>query len=88
MSLQVALAAWRNDVGHLGTDFQDGFPKLLDLRFVDDSLLFAMTRDEAARILDKIAQAVAAVGLVLNPATTVVFTTEAQPPRTLSTPNG
>ena len=86
--LQVALVAWRNDVGHLGIDFQDGLAKLLDLRFADDILLFAMTRDEAARILDAIVQALAAVGLLLNPTKTKVLTTEAQPPSTLSTPNG
>ena len=55
--------AWRNDVGHLGIDFRDGLAKLLDLRFADDNLLFAMTRDEAARILDATVQTVAAVGL-------------------------
>ena len=38
-----------------------------DFRFADDILLFAMTRDEAAWILDAIVQALAAVGLLLNP---------------------
>ena len=69
--LEVALVAWRNDVGHLGIDFQDGLAEPLDLRLADDTLLFAMTRDEAARILDAIVQALAAV-VLLNPTQTKV----------------
>ena len=36
---------WRLDVEHAqcGIDLQDGLPKLLDLRFADDILLFART---------------------------------------------
>ena len=35
-SLQWALAHWRLNVVHLGVNFGDGLPVLLDLRFADD----------------------------------------------------
>ena len=55
--LQVALANWRARVEHRGVDMNDGLPRLLDLRFADDLLLFASTSTDASYLLDEICAA-------------------------------
>ena len=86
--LQVALANWRARVEHRGVDMNDGPPRLLDLRFADDLLLFASTSTDASYFLDEICAALRAVGLVLNVTKTKVLTSEAQAPHQLVTPQG
>ena len=59
---------WRRDVEHaqFGIDLQDGVPKLLDLRFADDILLFARTAQEALFLLETLMHEFAEVGFLLN----------------------
>ena len=54
--------------------------RLLDLRFADDVLTFANTREEVKNLLDSVVRHLAVAGLVLNTSKTVALTTEAQPP--------
>jgi len=56
----------RLDVEHAqcGIDLQDGFLKLLDLRFADDILLFARTAHEALFFLENLMHEFAEVGLL------------------------
>ena len=54
--------------------------RLLDLRFANDVLLFANTRDKVQNPLDTLVRHLAAAGLVLNTSKTVALTTEAQTP--------
>ena len=87
---QWAMRKWRRDVEHAqcGIDLQDGLPKLLDLRFADDILLFARTAQEALFLLETLMHEFAEVGLLLNGEKTVVITNEAQPPSHLWTQTG
>ena len=71
---------------NVGFDLQDGMDRLVDLRFLDDILLFAKSAAEASAILDGLVHELAAVGLVLNAAKTVVLTTQAQPPQVALVP--
>ena len=73
---------------HCGIDLQDALPKLLDLRFADDILLFAGTAHETVFLLESLLQEFAAVGLLLNGEKTVASTNEAQPPSHLWTRTG
>ena len=59
---------WRLDVEHAlcGIDLQDGLPKLLDLRFAGDILLFARTAQEALFLLEILMHEFAEVDLLLN----------------------
>ena len=56
---------WGLDVEHAkcGIDLQNGLPKLLDLRFADDILLFARTAHEALFLLENLMHEFAEVGL-------------------------
>ena len=87
---QWAMRKWRLDVQHAqcGIDLPDGLPKLLDLRFADDILLFARTAREALFLLETLMHEFAEVGLFLNGEKTVVLTNEAQPPLHLWTHTG
>ena len=87
---QWAMRKWRLDVenAHYGIDLQDDLPKLLDLRFADDILLFARTAHEALFLLESLMQEFEDVGLLLNGDKTVVLTNEAQPPSHLWTRTG
>ena len=86
--LQWALRSWRARVGHCGLDFEDGMAPLLDLRFADDLLLFAASKEELIFMLEELIGALQDVGLVLNASKTLVLTTEAQPPTSLRLQNG
>ena len=66
----------------------DALPKLLDLRFADDILLFARTAHETIFLLESLLQEFAEVGPLLNGETTVVLTNEVQPPSHLWTRTG
>ena len=81
--LQWALRSWRARVEHCGLDFEDGMAPLLDLRFADDLLLFAVSKEELIFMLEQLIGALQEVGLVLNASKTFVLTTEAQPPTSL-----
>ena len=87
---QWAMRKWRLDVenAHYGIDLQDDLPKLLDLRFADDILLFARTAHEALFLLENLMQEFEEVGLLLNGDKKVVLTNEAQPPSHLWTRTG
>ena len=79
---------WRCDVSNNGLDLGDGGPPLLDLRFADDILLFAGSAEQLGYMLDKLVTSLGKVGLKLNAAKTKVLTTQAQPPKTLTTRAG
>ena len=66
----------------------DGGPPLLDLRFADDILLFAGSAEQLGYMLDKLVTSLEKVGLKLNAAKTKALTTQAQPPKTLTTRAG
>ena len=79
----------RCDVSNNGLDLGDGGPPLLDLRFADDILLFAGSVEQFGYIMpDKLVTSLGNVGLKLNAAKTKVLTTQAQPPKTLTTRAG
>ena len=92
--LAIALRSWRARVEHYGLDFffpapflhsaalgfEDGMAPLLDLRFADDLLLFAVSKEEFNFMLDELIGALQEVGLVFNASNFFVLTTEAQPP--------
>ena len=71
-----------------GIDLEDGGEPLLDLRFADDILVFATSSRQAAYLLDELVVALADVGLILNEDKTKLLTTQAQPPKTITTPRG
>ena len=71
-----------------GVDLEDGGEPLLDLRFADDTLVFATSSQQAAYLLDELVVALADVGLILNEDKTKLLTTQAQPPKTITTPRG
>ena len=82
------LAMQESDVSHNGLDLGDGGPPLLDLRFADDILLFAGSAERLGYMLDKLVTSPGKVGLKLNAAKTKALTTQAQPPKTLTTRAG
>ena len=61
---------------------------LLELRFADDILIFAQSRVEAGNLLDALVKQLDRVGLLVNPAKTMVITNEAPPPQTITTTAG
>ena len=86
--LEWALSRWRSRVRTEGIDLEDGGEPLLDLRFADDILVFAASSQQAAYLLDELVVALADVGLILNEDKTMLLTTQAQPPKTITTPRG
>ena len=87
-ALQWAMQEWRSAVSHNGLDLGDGGPPLLDLRFADDILLFAGYAEQLGYMLDELVTSLGKVGLKLNAAKTKALTTQAQPPKTLTTRAG
>ena len=69
-------------------DLGDNMLFLLDLRFADDTLLFARTAAEAMALLDDIVRKFQNIGLQLNAAKSAVLTSEVQRPSSLHTNNG
>ena len=57
---------WRHAVGQAGIDLMDGRPHLLDLRFVDDILIFARSLQELGQLIDRLMIHLEQVGLLLN----------------------
>ena len=86
--LEWALSRWRMRVRTEGIDLEDGGEPLLDLRFADDILVFATSSQQAAYLLDELVVALADEGLILNADKTKLLTTQAQPPKTITTPRG
>ena len=86
--LKLAMAEWRCDVSENGLDLSDGGPPLLDLRFADDILLFAKSAEQLRYMFHKLLSSLGKVGLQLNAAKTKALTTQAQPPKTLTTRAG
>ena len=79
-ALELAMSEWRLANPHGGVDLGDAMPRLLDLRFADDILIFANTKEEVQNLLDSEVRHLATAGLVLNTSKTVALTREAQPP--------
>ena len=79
-ALELAMSEWRLANPHGGVDLGDAMPRLLDLRFADDILIFANTKEEVQNLLDSLVRHLATAGLVLNTSKTVALTTEAQSP--------
>ena len=71
-----------------GVDVEDGGEPLLDLKLADDILVFAISSQQAAYMLDELVVALADVGLILNQDKTKLLTTQAPPPRIITTPGG
>lgn len=63
-------------------------PRLFDLQFADGILIFARSCHDALLMLDKFFAELEQVGQVLNISKTMVVTTEAQPPRAVTTHRG
>ena len=61
------MESWHCAVGGHGFDSGDGMERLLDVRFADEILLFAASASETELILEELIEALAGVGLVLNP---------------------
>ena len=83
-----AMRKWRMKVGDLGEDLSDGMPHLIDLRFADDILLFARSAMEVRKLLDSLVAELSEVGLLFNADKTVIFTSQSQPPSTITIDHG
>ena len=79
-ALELAMSEWRAANPQGGIDLGDDMVRLVDLRFADDVLIFANTKEEAQNLLDSLVRHLAAAGLMLNTSKNVALTTEAQPP--------
>ena len=75
-------------VGTEGVDLEDGGEPLIDLRFADDSLVFATSSQQLAYMLDELVVALANIGVILNEHKTKLLATQAQPPNTIMTSRG
>ena len=78
--LQGARSEWRQSVTSFGFDFGDGLPELLDLRFADDSLLFARSAQDTAKLLDDLVRCCFGVGLRMKVTKSKIVTSQAQAP--------
>ena len=65
-AIELAMSEWRLANPHGGVDFGDAMPRVLDLRFADDILIFANTKEEVQNLLDSSVRHLATAGLVLN----------------------
>ena len=79
---------WRLKVGDLGLDLSDGMPHPIDLWFADDILLFARSALEVGTLLDSLVAKLSEVGLLLTADKTVAWTSQSQPPSTITTEHG
>ena len=84
-TFQLAVAGWRGDAGLIGLDLRDGSFNLLDFRLADD--IFATLNTKAVGCLTICSAVVVTLACCLM-WTTMILTTEAQPPSQLYTPNG
>ena len=53
-ALELAMSECRLANPHGGVDLGDAMPRLLDLRFADDILIFANTKEEVQNLLDSL----------------------------------
>ena len=79
-ALELAMSEWRAANPQGGIDLGDDMLRLLDLRFADDILIFANTKEEVQNLMGSVVRHLAAAGLMLNTSKTVALTKEAQPP--------
>ena len=86
--LEFAMSSWRAKVETYGLNLHDGMKALLDLRFADDLLVFATSRDDTIRLLEELVTSLGQVGLKLNTSKTKILTTQAQPGSSLETSGG
>ena len=82
------MSSWRAKVETYGLNLHDGMKALLDLRFADDLLVFATSRDDTIRLLEELVTSLGQVGLKLNTSKTNILTTQAQPGSSLETSGG
>ena len=68
--------------------YNERMKALLDLRFADDLLVFATSRDDTIRLLEELVTSLGKVGLTLNASKTKILTTQAQPGNSLQTNGG
>ena len=52
--LEFAMPSWRAKIESYGLNLHDGMKALLDLRFADDLLVFATSRDDTTRLLEEL----------------------------------
>ena len=71
-----------------GRDLENGGGPLLNLKFADDILVFATSSQQAASLLDEFVVALVDVGSNWNEDKTKFLTTQAHPPKTITTPGG
>ena len=62
--LQFAMRKWRLKVGDFGFGLSDGMPHLIELRFVNDILLFARSAMEIGKLLDSLVAELSEVRLL------------------------
>ena len=86
--LEWALSKWRAQCNGVGYDVQDGGVSLLDLRCVDDILIFGKSDEKIGQVLDMMVDALRQVGLVLNIRKTKILTTQCQHPAKFVSPSG
>ena len=67
-----------------GVDLEDGG----DVRFSDDILVFATSAQQAAYLIHELVVALAGFGVVLKEGKTKLLTTQAHPPKIITTPGG
>ena len=79
-ALEMAMSEWRFANPQGGIDLEDCMLRLPELRFADEVLIFANTREEVENLLDSLVRHLAVAELVLNTSKAVALTTEAQPP--------
>ena len=77
-ALELAMSEWKLQIRKVGSILETIW--FVYLRFADDVLIFANTKEEAQNLLDSLVRHLAAAGLMLNTSKTVALTTEAQPP--------
>ena len=86
--LEFAMSSWRAKMESYGLNLHDGMKALLDLRFADDLLVLATSRDDTIRLLEELGTSLGQVGLTLNTSKTKILTTQAQPGSSLQTSGG
>ena len=86
--LKFAMSSWRAKIESYGLNLHDGMRALLDIRFADDLLVFATSRDDTIGLLEESVTSLGQVGLTLNKSKTKILTTQAQPGSCLQTSGG
>ena len=71
--LEFAMFSWRAKEKTYGLNLHDGIRALLDLRFADDLLVFATSRDDTIQLLGELVTSLGQVGLKLNTSKTKIY---------------